>query len=495
MGLQPIGSVAGPVALLMVLTSCGGSSPPDRPALDPPSAVPGATIVYGTERLSWLQPGDSPGLLFRAYVNGNPVALDDAKCNWPAPEAECSSPLPPLSDGVHTITVAALSGDSSLESEASESITVQKVSARSVVSAASFPDARFAPDASRLDAAVTAYGGQAFAIDVIARGLNGPVQLASIPDGRVLVSEGDARVRVVRPGGLDSRDDALDARALLQPSPLGGLGLAVHPDFARNQFVYVSFLARDGADRTVLRIVRLRAVADTLGEPLSLFEAPIVATVGRWRNADDGQGLDVPAALTRESPRLAFGPDRLLYALLPPGLEFHNEPAASSPHPSMLRIADDGRVPEVGPLTGIVAHPLGLAWHPTTAALWLIVPGTDGEALVQPSSASSVAGVDGAGRGVLRMTAGLEASSGALALQPSGLLQLAPSFQQAMTPESIGVLRLVVPILAESVLTGVSGRIADLVPAGAGTLYLTISDPGDVSNSGDVVVRLRPQAR
>ena len=65
MGLQPTGSVAWAVAVLMVLTGCGGSSPPDVPSSDTPSAVPGATTVYGTERLNWLQPGDVSDLAFR----------------------------------------------------------------------------------------------------------------------------------------------------------------------------------------------------------------------------------------------------------------------------------------------------------------------------------------------------------------------------------------------------------------------------------------------
>ena len=93
------------------------------------------------------------------------------------------------------------------------------------------------------------------------------------------------------------------------------------------------------------------------------------------------------------------------------------------------------------------------------------------------------------------MTEGAAPSSGALVLQQSGALELARTFQQGIDPESIGVLRLVVPVLAESVLTGVSGRIIDMVPAGAGTLYLTTSDAPGAPTRGDVVVRLRPRAR
>ncbi len=494
MGLQPTGSVALAVAVLMVLASCGGSSQPDRPSADTPSAVPGATTVYGTERLSWLQPGGVSDWEFLAYVDDAPVALD-AECEWSTSAFACSSPLPPMSNGVHSIAVAALSSSSGLEGPRSESITVQKLSARSVVSAASFPDARVAASQLRFDSVVTAHGGLAFAMDVVARGLKGPVQLASTPDGRLLVAEGDARVRVVRPGEPERGDTALDARALLQPPPTGGLGLAVHPDFARNHFVYVSFLARDRPDRTSLRIVRLREVGETLGEPLSLYEAPVVVARGAWRIGDDPTDLGTTGDLSGESPRLAFGPDGLLYALLPPGLEFDNEPAASNPRASMLRIADDGRVPGVGPLAGVTAHPLGLAWHPSTHDLWLILPGADGEVLVRSAGVSPVSAIDRVGRGVLRMTEGAAPSSGALVLQQTVALELASAFAQGFAPESIGAVRLTVPVLAESVLTGVSGRIIDMVPAAAGTMYLTTSDDPGYSNGGEVVVRLRPLAR
>ena len=235
-----------------------------------------------------------PYLAFFAYVDGEPVALDDATCTWATTEAQCNSPLPSMTDGVHTIALAAKNPFSGLEGPQSGAITVQKVSARSVVSAVSVP----------IDA---------FSIDVIARGLRGPVQLASTPDGRLLIAEGDTGVRVVRPGGLESPDLALDARRLLQPPPAGGLGLAVHPDFARNHFVYVSFLSRDRADKTLLRIVRLREVGDTLGEPLSLFEAPVMAVPEASRPADNGTASSAAVNRLGESPRLAFGPDGFLY--------------------------------------------------------------------------------------------------------------------------------------------------------------------------------------
>ena len=234
-----------------------------------------------------------------------------------APEAECSAPLPPLTNGVHTIALAAVSA-SGLEGERSGSITVQKVAARSVVGAASFPDARASSGEAHLEATVTTPDGLAFAVDVVARALKAPLQLAPTPDGRLLVAEADGRVRVIRPGEADRGEAALDARALLEPSPVGPPGLALHPDFARNHFVYLSFLARDGAERTLLRIVRLREVGDALGEPATFFEAPVAVAPEVSRIAADGETPGTAASLADAGPRLAFGPDGLLYALLPP---------------------------------------------------------------------------------------------------------------------------------------------------------------------------------
>ena len=95
----------------------------------------------------------------------------------------------------------------------------------------------------------------------------------------------------------------------------------------------------------------------------------------------------------------------------------------------------------------------------------------------------------------MRLTEGAAPSSGALVLNQAGALDLARTFLQGIDPESIGVLRLVMPVLAESVLDGVPGRITDVVPAGAGTLYVTTNDGSGSSNGSDAVLRLTPRVR
>ncbi|MDH4064190.1 MAG: PQQ-dependent sugar dehydrogenase [Acidobacteriota bacterium] len=485
---RPGSRVAWTAAALLVLSGCGGSSPP--PAT--PSPVPGASTVNGSERLAWSQDGDGANLRFVAHVDDNPVALD-AACTGTAPQRECSAPLPPLTEGMHRIAVAAVSA-SGLESERSEPITVQKIAARSVVSAASFPDARLTKSGAGLEAVVTAADGRVFAVDVVARDLQAPMQLVTTPDGRVLVAEADGRVRVIRPGEPMREASALEAVALLDPPPMGPLGLAIHPDFASNHLVYLAFLAQEQPQRTRLRIVRMREVGDILGEPATLFEAQLAVA------AEDRLPTSAPAdRLSADGPRLAFGPDGLLYVLLPPGAEFDHEPSASVPVASMLRLEDDGRVPDAGPLLGITVHPLGFTWHPSTAALWVIAPGDNGAAVLRTVTHDPTSHVDEIGVAVLRLTNSGGPESAAVVFEATATTSaLAGLFAEDLDPASFKTVRLATPFLIESVLSGMSGRIGDAVGNSGGTLFLATSNhvglearPGA---GADVIVRLSPRA-
>ena len=370
-------------AVLMLATACGGSSEP--------SPDPGVITVRGTERLGWNQVGDVAAIRFRAYVDDRPVDLDAAACDSATPEANCTSPLPPLTNGIHSIALTAVDKIYGLESERSVRITVQMISGMTASATAGATAAFTAPGprpgSLRLETVVATSDGLAYAVDIVATGVKAPAQLAWTPDGRLFVAEADGRVRVVRPGEEESGEAALDARALLEPPPLGPPGLALHPDFSRNHFVYVSFVAQEAPrERTLLRLIRLREVGGTLGEPETLFEALLTSdAVGRECDESDGTAAGSAAGVPRDGPRLAFGPDRLLYVALPPGVEFDGEPGASTPQAFMLRLQDDGRVPVgMAALAGVVAHPIAFDWHPSTGALWALFPSDSGEAVLRP---------------------------------------------------------------------------------------------------------------
>jgi glucose/arabinose dehydrogenase len=204
-----------------------------------------------------------------------------------------------------------------------------------------------------------------------------------------------------------------------------------------------------------------------------------------------GAPPDAPSGPFDSPPRLAFGPDGLLYVLLPTGAEFDREPSASRPLASMLRLQDDGRVADAGPLSGIAAHPLGFAWHPATSELWLMEPGDNGSA-----SLRSVAG--GPALAVLRFAGASGPDAGALAFEPAASPgALAAALAGNLDPAPFTTARLAAPVLIESVLAGVSGRIGDVGAGGGGTLFLATSrgrhSASDPASGGDVILRLRPR--
>ena len=355
-----------------------------------------------------------------------------------------------------------------------------------MVGVASLPDAAAAPGALRVEAVVTAGDRLSFAADVVARGLKGPVQLAWAPDGRLFVAEADGRVRVVRPGEPERDEVALDVRALLERPHTGPLGLALHPEFARNHFVYVSFLAHDEPPgRASLRLVRLREVGDTLGEPATIVEAALTAAAG-----DD------------VGPRMAFGPDGLLYVALPPAIEFDHEPAASTPVASMLRLRDDGRVPDgVGRLTSVAGSPLGFTWHPTTGALWVILAREAGWAAFEPLARGRASGSGEGGRVTLRTAEDSGRRVGALLVHgaDAGAGDLVQALEVGLDNGALAPVRLMAPVLAESLFVGIAGRVGDVVAANGGTLFLAASGEAAEAQGGgtaeEVIVRLVPRRR
>lgn len=444
--------LAGTAVVALALSSCGGGS---RPSPPPPAAgpttPPGVTRVTGSERIAWSQSGDLAGLRFLAYVDGNTAALDQASCNA---SGECTSPLPAMTDGTHTVEMAAVSA-AGQTSGRSAALTLEKVSARSVVSA-SFVGGATGPVRAATAGTLAVAGGRTFTADVVARSLESPVQMDAAPDGRLLVAEANGRVSVVHPAAGDRPRLALQARGFLHPEPIGPLAVALHPDFSANRFVYLSFLAEDGPGRQILRLVRLREAGETLGEPATLFEAPL-------RGAVDG-----PAG----GPRMAFGPDRLLYLLLPRGVEFDDARVAGRANASMARLDEQGRAADAGATFELSFHPLGFAWDPLTAALWGIVPRAEGDAVVRPMDEGVMGGVLDLWTGP-RLAVAANQPDGALAFSPDAAASWTSSLARAFRPAHFGTIRLAAPISITGLVDGVTGRIVDVVSAD-GALYVAI---------------------
>src|SRR5687767_13703581 len=77
-------------------------------------------------------------------------------------------------------------------------------------------------------------------VETVASGLEHPWGLAFLPDGRILVTERPGRLRIVDTSGRLS--EPLTGVPQVQAVGQGGLlDVAIDPDFAQNQLVYLSF--------------------------------------------------------------------------------------------------------------------------------------------------------------------------------------------------------------------------------------------------------------
>ena len=108
-----------------MLASCGGGSP---------SSPNGAETITGVERMGWDQPAADAGELasfrYAVYVDETRTEASDVACASVQSSAgfACTSRLPSMSNGVHTLQVAAyvLDGGAVRESTRSAALRVTK---------------------------------------------------------------------------------------------------------------------------------------------------------------------------------------------------------------------------------------------------------------------------------------------------------------------------------------------------------------------------------
>lgn len=188
-------------------------------------------------------------------------------------------------------------------------------------------------------------------------GLEAVWSLQFAADGRLFLTEKPGRIRVVdREGRLDPVPWA--RIPVVEPGGEGGLmGLALHPDFPRQPFVYVMYTTYRADGARVNRVTRFREV--------------------NGRGTDEQAIVDdLPAALNHNGGRILFGPDRMLY--ISAGDAYHPMLAQdlTSPAGAILRVTAEGRIPPDNPWPGNpvwargLRNPNGLAFQPGTGTLF-----------------------------------------------------------------------------------------------------------------------------
>lgn len=182
---------------------------------------------------------------------------------------------------------------------------------------------------------------QDFRVVTVADGLEVPWSMAWLPNGDMLVTERVGRLRIIRDGNLLPDPVPGVPEVFTTGGQAGLFDVLPHPDFEDNQYLYLSFakpLAERGASTTT--IVRGRLVNDRLEDVEEIFVA----------NAN-GQG--------HYGGRMAFDEDGYLFLtagdrMAPPNGDLAAHPAQdlSNHHGVIVRLNDDGSVPDDNPFVG-----------------------------------------------------------------------------------------------------------------------------------------------
>ena len=86
---------------------------------------------------------------------------------------------------------------------------------------------------------------------VVAKGLSHPWSMAFLPDGAILITERQGRLRIVRDGKLDPAPVAGTPAVVSLGTMAGLMDIALHPRFAQNKWIYISYHKPMGTAKSV----------------------------------------------------------------------------------------------------------------------------------------------------------------------------------------------------------------------------------------------------
>ena len=213
----------------------------------------------------------------------------------------------------------------------------------------------------------TEFDGEAhdYRVVTVVEALENPWGMAFLPNGDFLVTERPGRLRIVRNGELDPRP--IDGVPEVWASGQGGLlDVALHPDFATNRMVYLSY-SKPGPNESATTAVARGALSTdgtTLRNVQEIWEA------NAWTSRGQHFGS-----------RIVFDRDGMMYVSVGDRGVMDEAQNTANHQGTINRLNDDGSIPEDNPFVGQAGFepsiftygnrsPQGLAVHPETGEVW-----------------------------------------------------------------------------------------------------------------------------
>jgi glucose/arabinose dehydrogenase len=212
-------------------------------------------------------------------------------------------------------------------------------------------------------------------VSVVAHGISHPYAFAFLPDGDILVTERAGKLRLIHGGALDPNPVQGLPQVVYRGTEAGLMDIALHPNFARNHWVYFAYHKPIGNDLASSAVGR--GVWDSNAKKLT-----------------DVREIFLSDDVDTEVSRLLFGADGTLYMSIGAPGEGPEASVMRAQHGSdyagkIIRMNDDGSVPKDNPFVGNAAYKpyvfalgfrnvLGMALNPATSEVWVTEIGPQG---------------------------------------------------------------------------------------------------------------------
>ena len=202
-----------------------------------------------------------------------------------------------------------------------------------------------------------------YTFETVASGIQTPWGMAWLPDGTLLVTERSGILYQIKNG---TKTEIKNVPAVYNRGQGGLLDIVVHPNYAKNGWIYMTYAFTEGDDEGGnTKLIRAKLIDGSLTQIETLYKASPNTT----KNIHFGS-------------RIVFDKEGFLYfSAGERGNHFVNPQDITRDNGKIYRLNDDGSIPKDNPFVGQVGakeaiysyghrNPQGLAINPFTGDIW-----------------------------------------------------------------------------------------------------------------------------
>lgn len=197
------------------------------------------------------------------------------------------------------------------------------------------------------------------AVEIITQNLEVPWAIAFLPDKSFLVTERLGKIKQIKNGSTETVAEI----NVKQAGESGLHGIAIHPDFNQNRFVYIYYTYSGSGNQTLNKVERYKFENNKFSDAKTIIDG-------------------IPGAVFHDGGRIKFGPDNFLYITTGDALNPSQAQDRNSLGGKILRLTDEGNPAPDNPFGNRAysfghRNPQGITWD-EGGTLWETEHGPSG---------------------------------------------------------------------------------------------------------------------